>query len=69
MLKVVNRTRKYKKANIGDKVYVRVHDLKNKLKPICKGPVTIIKVHNSKYSYDVIDQDGVVNQVHINNIK
>lgn len=69
MLKTVNKSRKYKKVNLGDKVYVRVHDLQNKLKPIYKGPVTIIKVHNSKYSYDVIDQNGVVNQVHINNIK
>ena len=64
-----NKYRRDRLLKVGDKVYVKVNKVPHKLSPLYKGPMTITKVHETKFSYDVIDQQGVTYQTHINNIK
>ena len=69
MLRRENKNKKYISFHVGDKVYVRIPERSGKLGPIYRGPVEIIKVYDSGYSYDIIDEDGVVYRVHVNNIR
>ena len=69
MLKRVNKHKKHRKLQIGDQVYIKINEKAGKLKPFYKGPVNIINIHQSGYSYDIEDKNGVVYRTHINNIK
>ena len=64
-----NRFRRDRLFKIGDTVFIKIQTLKSKLSPLFKGPCTVVKVHNTKYSYDVEDPQGVLYQVHVNNMK
>ena len=69
MLKRVNKHKRFRKLQIGDQVYVKINEKTGKLKPFYKGPVNIINIYQSGYSYDIQDNNGVIYKVHINNIK
>ena len=69
MFNANNRFRRDRLFKIGDTVFIKIQTPKSKLSPLFKGPCTVVKVHNTKYSYDVEDPQGVLYQVHVNNMK
>ena len=64
-----NKCKKYRKLNIGDEIYIKVHENNSKLKPIYKGPFCVVEKHCSGYSYYVKDENDIIIRVNINNVK
>ena len=64
-----NKFKKYRKLNIGDEIYIKIHENNSKLKPIYKGPFCVVEKHCSGYSYYVKDENDIIIRVNINNVK
>ena len=64
-----NKFRKVKRIKVGDLVYFRIPEHKNKLKEIYRGPCRVIDKSPTEYSYIVLDPSNVRHKVHVNRLK
>ena len=69
MKKKYDRFKKNKQIQLGDQVYYRIPDHKNKMKKIYQGPCKVIDKSSTDFSYVLLDQDNVRHKVHVNRIK
>ena len=70
MEKRFNKFKRNRKLTLNSKVYVKVQNVKNKLRPIFDGPYTVIEICESGVSYMLRNEkNGCVYKTHINLIK
>ena len=65
-----NKFKRNRKLDLNSKVFVKVQNNKNKLKPIYDGPFTVVEICSSGVSYMLRNEkNGVLYKTHINLIK